>query len=165
MGSPTSSIRYRQHSSWDHVTTQAPPPRQIRDTIYIYNEEGKESVELCLRGCSVDKWIAMQCSVRAELHALQTCDTERLFSSRSNKRHCHVSAPFLTSLLPYYSCFHSLFLCISDFPQNSKFSLCTFLHFYLLKFLLLLPMLFLLFRFPRIIYFWRSALLFRFHSG
>jgi hypothetical protein len=31
MGGPTSSIRYRQHSSWDHVTTQAPPLRQIRD--------------------------------------------------------------------------------------------------------------------------------------
>jgi hypothetical protein len=29
---PTSSIRYRQHSSWDHVTTQAPPLRQSRDT-------------------------------------------------------------------------------------------------------------------------------------
>jgi hypothetical protein len=25
MGGPTSSIRYRKHSSWDHVTTQAPP--------------------------------------------------------------------------------------------------------------------------------------------
>jgi len=45
-----------------------------------------------------------------------------------------VSAPFLTSLLPYYSCFHSLFLSIPDFPQNSRFSLCTFLYFYLLKF-------------------------------
>jgi hypothetical protein len=56
------------------------------------------------------------------------------FSSRSNKRHSHVSAPFLTSLLPYYSCFHSLFLCMADFPQNSKFSLRTFLYFYLLKF-------------------------------
>jgi hypothetical protein len=32
MGGPTSSIRYRQHSSWDHVTTQAPPLRQSRDT-------------------------------------------------------------------------------------------------------------------------------------
>jgi hypothetical protein len=28
MGGPTSSISYRQHSSWDHVTTQAPPLRQ-----------------------------------------------------------------------------------------------------------------------------------------
>jgi hypothetical protein len=40
MGDPTSSIRYRQHSSWDHVTTQAPPLRQSGDafggTIYIY---------------------------------------------------------------------------------------------------------------------------------
>jgi hypothetical protein len=33
MGGPTSSIDYRQHSSWDHVTTQAPPLRQIRDTL------------------------------------------------------------------------------------------------------------------------------------
>jgi hypothetical protein len=32
MGGPTSSIRYRQHSSWDHVTTQAPPLRQSGDT-------------------------------------------------------------------------------------------------------------------------------------
>jgi hypothetical protein len=32
MGGPTSSIRYRQHSSLDHVTTQAPPLRQSRDT-------------------------------------------------------------------------------------------------------------------------------------
>jgi hypothetical protein len=32
MGGPTSSIRYRQHSSWDHVTTQAPLLRQSRDT-------------------------------------------------------------------------------------------------------------------------------------
>jgi hypothetical protein len=32
MGGSTSSIRYRQHSSWDHVTTQAPPLRQSRDT-------------------------------------------------------------------------------------------------------------------------------------
>jgi hypothetical protein len=28
---PTSSIRYRQHSSWDLVTTQAPTLRQSRD--------------------------------------------------------------------------------------------------------------------------------------
>jgi hypothetical protein len=32
MGGPTSSIRDRQHSSWDHVTTQAPPLHQSRDT-------------------------------------------------------------------------------------------------------------------------------------
>ena len=32
MGGPTSSIRYRQHSSQDHVTTQAPPLRQSWDT-------------------------------------------------------------------------------------------------------------------------------------
>ena len=32
MGGPTSSVRYRQHSSQDHVTTQAPPLRQSRDT-------------------------------------------------------------------------------------------------------------------------------------
>ena len=32
MGGPTGSIRYRQHSSQDHVTTQAPPLRQSRDT-------------------------------------------------------------------------------------------------------------------------------------
>jgi len=32
MGGPTSSIRYRQHSSQVHVTTQAPPLRQSRDT-------------------------------------------------------------------------------------------------------------------------------------
>jgi hypothetical protein len=32
MGGSTNSIRYRQHSSWDHVTTQAPPLRQSRDT-------------------------------------------------------------------------------------------------------------------------------------
>jgi hypothetical protein len=43
MGGPTSSIRDRQHSSWDHVTTQAPPLRQSRDTfggryhVYITN--------------------------------------------------------------------------------------------------------------------------------
>jgi hypothetical protein len=39
MGGPTSSIRYRQHSSLDHVTTQAPPLHQSRDTfggILIY---------------------------------------------------------------------------------------------------------------------------------
>jgi hypothetical protein len=124
--------------------------------IYIYththNEEGNESVEFYLRGCLVDKWITMQYSAWAELHALRTCDTEWPFSSRSNKRHCHVSAPFLTSLLPYNSCFHSLFLCLPDFPQNSKFSLCTFLYFSF-RIFLLLPMLFLLFRFSTIIYF------------
>jgi hypothetical protein len=32
MGGPTSSIRYCQHSSWDPVTTQAPPLNQSRDT-------------------------------------------------------------------------------------------------------------------------------------
>jgi len=32
MGGPTSSICYCQHSSQDHVTTQAPPLRQIRNT-------------------------------------------------------------------------------------------------------------------------------------
>jgi hypothetical protein len=32
MGGPTSSIRYCQHSSRDHLTTQAPPLRQSRDT-------------------------------------------------------------------------------------------------------------------------------------
>jgi hypothetical protein len=40
MGGPTSSIRYCPHSYWDHVTTQAPPLRQSRDTfggsIWIY---------------------------------------------------------------------------------------------------------------------------------
>jgi hypothetical protein len=35
MGGPTRSIRYRQHSSWNHVTTQAPPLRQSRDRGYI----------------------------------------------------------------------------------------------------------------------------------
>jgi hypothetical protein len=33
MGDPTSSISYRQHSSRVHVTAQAPPLRQSRDTI------------------------------------------------------------------------------------------------------------------------------------
>jgi len=75
----------------------------------------------------------MQYSAWGDLCALQPCDTELLFSSISNKRHCHVSAPFLTSLLPYYSGFHFLFLCTSDFLQNSKFSLYTFLYFHLLK--------------------------------
>jgi len=32
MRGPNSSIRYCQHSSRDHVTTQAPPLRQSRDT-------------------------------------------------------------------------------------------------------------------------------------
>jgi hypothetical protein len=32
MGDPTSSIRYCQNSSQDHLTTQAPPLRQSRDT-------------------------------------------------------------------------------------------------------------------------------------
>jgi len=32
MGGPTSRISYRQHSSRDHMTTQAPPLRQSRDT-------------------------------------------------------------------------------------------------------------------------------------
>jgi hypothetical protein len=32
MGGPTSSLCYRQHSSRDHVTTQAPPLRQSSDT-------------------------------------------------------------------------------------------------------------------------------------
>jgi hypothetical protein len=32
MGGPTGSIRYHQHSSQDHVTIQAPPLRQSRDT-------------------------------------------------------------------------------------------------------------------------------------
>jgi len=32
MGGPTSSIRYYQHSSRDHMTTQAPPLRQSMDT-------------------------------------------------------------------------------------------------------------------------------------
>jgi hypothetical protein len=32
MGGPTSSIRYCQQSSRDHLTTQAPPLRQSRDT-------------------------------------------------------------------------------------------------------------------------------------
>ena len=45
MGGPTSSIRYRQHSSQDHVTTQTPPQRQSKDifggyiiycTLYIF---------------------------------------------------------------------------------------------------------------------------------
>ena len=32
MGGPTSSVRYRQHSSWVHMNMQAPPLRQSRDT-------------------------------------------------------------------------------------------------------------------------------------
>jgi hypothetical protein len=32
MGGPTSSIRYRQHSSRDHTNIQAPPLHQIRNT-------------------------------------------------------------------------------------------------------------------------------------
>jgi hypothetical protein len=31
MVGPTSSLRYRQHSSWDHVITQAPPLRRSKD--------------------------------------------------------------------------------------------------------------------------------------
>jgi len=38
MGGPTGSIRYRQHSSQDHVTTQAPPLRQSSDPF-----EGEDS--------------------------------------------------------------------------------------------------------------------------
>jgi hypothetical protein len=34
MGGPTSSIRYRHHSSWDLVITQAPLQRQSRDTVH-----------------------------------------------------------------------------------------------------------------------------------
>ena len=45
-----------------------------------------------------------------------------------------MSAPFLTSLLHYYSGFHFLFQCILAFLQNSKFSLCTFLNFHVLKY-------------------------------
>jgi hypothetical protein len=36
MGGPTSSIRYCQHSSRDHLTTQAPPLRQSRDAFGRY---------------------------------------------------------------------------------------------------------------------------------
>jgi hypothetical protein len=32
MGGPTGSVRYRQNSSWVHVTAQAPPLLQSRDT-------------------------------------------------------------------------------------------------------------------------------------
>jgi len=32
MGGPNSNTRYRQHSSQDHVTSQAPPLRKTRDT-------------------------------------------------------------------------------------------------------------------------------------
>ena len=45
MGGPTSSIRYYQHSSRDHMTTQPPPPPQSRDTfgeggwgVEVYND-------------------------------------------------------------------------------------------------------------------------------
>jgi len=96
--------------------------------------QGKESVEFYLRGYSTDKWITMPYWAWADICALLLCDTEWPFSSINNKRHCHVSAPFLTSLLPYYSGFHLLFLCTTDFLQNSKFTLYTFLHFHLLKF-------------------------------
>jgi hypothetical protein len=47
MGGPTSSIHYRQHSSWDHVTTQAPPLRQSRGTF------GGPGKELALRKTKV----------------------------------------------------------------------------------------------------------------
>ena len=42
MWRPTSSIRYCQHSSQDHVTTQAPPLRQSRDT---FGGQSKHHVE------------------------------------------------------------------------------------------------------------------------
>ena len=78
----------------------------------------------------------LQCNIQPEQNFIPSghVTLNDLYSSRSNRRHCHVSAPFLTSLLPYYSCFHSLFLCIPEFPQNSKFSFCTFLYVCLLKF-------------------------------
>ena len=34
MGGPTSSIRYYQHSSWDHMTTQAPPLSQSKGYLW-----------------------------------------------------------------------------------------------------------------------------------
>ena len=35
MGGPTSSIRYRQHSSQEHVTAHAPPLRGVANTKHI----------------------------------------------------------------------------------------------------------------------------------
>jgi hypothetical protein len=48
MGRPTSSICYCQHSSRDHLNTQAPPLRQSRDTFgavrWIYLEQKDRDV-------------------------------------------------------------------------------------------------------------------------
>jgi hypothetical protein len=58
MGGPTRSISYRQHSSQVHVTAQAPPLRQSRDTIggnmgnYIYLIDGLILV-MCMFGVLV----------------------------------------------------------------------------------------------------------------
>jgi uncharacterized protein YceK len=67
MGGPTSSLRYRQHSSWDHVTTQAPPLRQSRDSHACYmpnliildlpNSKNRQKFEKM-------KLIMMQCTVK-----------------------------------------------------------------------------------------------------
>jgi hypothetical protein len=54
MGGPTSSIRYRQHSSWDHVTTQAPPLRQSRDTFHIALVESLHEIVTSERGYKRD---------------------------------------------------------------------------------------------------------------
>ena len=45
MGDPTSSLRYHQHSSQDHVTNQAPPLLQSRDTF------GGDSTKILIQNC------------------------------------------------------------------------------------------------------------------
>jgi hypothetical protein len=44
MGGPTSSISYRQRSSQDHVTTQAPPLRQSHHhQLQVHNDQSKHN--------------------------------------------------------------------------------------------------------------------------
>jgi len=63
MGGPTNSICYCQHSSQHHVTTQAPPLRQNRDTF-----GGRFSQLLCVFPCA-------ECAVVEKCNGKQCCFT------------------------------------------------------------------------------------------
>jgi hypothetical protein len=98
MGGPTNSIHYRQRISWDHVTTQAPPLRQSRDTFggayYLdaLNTKVRGCANYCLLGCE-----AVSCA-----GYLQTC--------RRNKSNFHQTTHNRItqgSIILYFSVFWS----------------------------------------------------------
>jgi len=72
MGDPTSSLRYHQHSSQDHVTTQAPPLLQSRDTFGgVHNNDIEHKYETVFLGLHLNEniqWYVHIKNLSTKLH-------------------------------------------------------------------------------------------------